>query len=94
MKKEFTEYRFEKNDNPKLSLTIITDKDNRITEIRNPFKIQHPFRVFYYLHNTVLDKWKETNGLIERGRITYTENPKVTDMMQYMIKTPIYFTHR
>lgn len=91
-KKEFVEYRFDKQDNPKLSITITTDKDNRITDIRNPFRIQHPFRVFYFLHKRVVDKWKETNGLIERGRITYSENLKGSELMNHIIKNSIYYS--
>ena len=89
-KKEFIEYRFEKHDNPKLSIIITTDKNNVITEINNPFKIQNPFKVFYFMHKLLFDKWKETNGLIERGRMTYSENIKVNEYSHKKIKHPMY----
>jgi hypothetical protein len=88
--KQSIEYRFENIEKPKLSITIITDKDNRITEIRNPFRIKHPFKLFYFLHTTVLNAWKETNGFVERGRMTLTENIRGSELIKFMIKNPVY----
>lgn len=90
-KKEYTEYKFEKNDNPRLSITITTDKDNRITDIRNPYRISHPFRLSFYLHKHILDKWKESNDLIERGRMTYSENLKGNELIKHLVKNPAYY---
>lgn len=87
-KKEFTEYKFQKNDNPRLAITITVDKENRITDIKNPFRIQHPFRLSFFLHKHMVDKWKETNGLIERGRMTFFENLKGNELMKHLVKHP------
>lgn len=74
------------NKDPKVVIRLITDKQNRITDIRNPRGVRHQFRLGNILNKSVLDAWVKANDMTIAEDLKTKEKIKGHELIKLMSK--------